>query len=213
MLKKLFISLLFLYQFQSHCQLIEPKHTFNIELGLPNSFTNKPFHQIMQGLVVMSPQYQYTMKFGLAFGVGVRYQYFQINQFKLPEFTTGGMHSFGAYFKLGYQKFFTEKFEFDGGIKVGYTQNMFKSNWLDTLDIKYYQVPAIFVEPIAKFSLLADERVSYGFFVAYAFQGFGFKPQMIGRDSFGYDTEKHNKVNSSFLTVGFCFSYYFKEKN
>ena len=35
-------------------QVIEPKHTFNVELGLPNGFTNEPFKNIMQGLVNFS---------------------------------------------------------------------------------------------------------------------------------------------------------------
>ena len=73
-------------------QVIEPKHTFNVELGLPNGFTNEPFKNIMQGLVNFSTYYQYDFKNHLTAGVGVRYGYFAINEFKVPKPVYGGMH-------------------------------------------------------------------------------------------------------------------------
>ncbi|NDB36439.1 MAG: hypothetical protein EB023_14110, partial [Flavobacteriia bacterium] len=47
--------------------------SFVLELGLPNSFVNGAFKNIMQGLVYVSPMYQYTLKSGLSFGAGVHY--------------------------------------------------------------------------------------------------------------------------------------------
>ena len=51
-------------------QSIDPDDSFTIELGLPNSFSNQPFKEIMQGLVCVSPYYQYAFKNGLAIGAG-----------------------------------------------------------------------------------------------------------------------------------------------
>ncbi|MFM2038767.1 MAG: hypothetical protein RL432_1706, partial [Bacteroidota bacterium] len=52
--------------------------SFVIELGLPNGFINAPFKNIMQGLVYVSPMYQYTLKSGISFGAGVHYSYFNV---------------------------------------------------------------------------------------------------------------------------------------
>ena len=62
-------------------QAIDPDDSFTIELGLPNSFVNKPFMSIMQGLVAVSPLYQYTLKNHLSFGLGLHYTYFAIDRY------------------------------------------------------------------------------------------------------------------------------------
>ncbi|MFM7387640.1 MAG: hypothetical protein ACKO5L_05730, partial [Bacteroidota bacterium] len=66
--------------------------SFVIELGLPNAFVNAPFKNIMQGLVYVSPMYQYTLKSGISFGAGVHYSYFNVNQFRINQKVYGGMH-------------------------------------------------------------------------------------------------------------------------
>jgi hypothetical protein len=84
---------------------IIPKHSFTIELGLPVGTSNKAFQSIMQGLVRISPYYQFTLKNHLAFGIGVNYNYFKVNPFRVPEKVTGGFHSAGGFVKVGYEKF------------------------------------------------------------------------------------------------------------
>lgn len=196
-----------------YAQQIEPKHTFNVELGLPNAMTNKPFGDFMQGLVNVAPYYQFRLKNSIAFGAGVRYAYFGVNQFKVPQKTIGGMHSFGTFVKVSHEKFHTDRFSTDLGVKVGYTQNYFSTNRNDTLNQNPYKVVSILIEPTAEFSLMADEQVSYSLIISYAFQGFAFKPNMIGLETFGgYDQSEFKRV-SSYLTVGFGFTYYFKDKN
>ena len=48
-------------------QGMEIDDSFTFEIGLPNSFVNKPFKDFMQGLVSVSPYYQYTLEKGFAF--------------------------------------------------------------------------------------------------------------------------------------------------
>lgn len=194
-------------------QQIEPKHTFNVELGLPNAMTNKPFGDYMQGLVNVAPYYQFRLKNSIAFGSGIRYAYFGVNQFKVLQKTLGGMHSFGAFLKVSHEKFHTDRFSTDLGVKFGYTQNYFVTNRNDSLNQNPYQVNSILIEPTAEFSLVADEQVAYSLIVSYAFQGFAYKPNMIGLQTLGgYDQSEFQRV-TSYLTIGFGFTYYFKDKN
>lgn len=206
------LTVLLIFGFSAAAQQIEPKHTFNVEIGLPNGMVNKPFGDYMQGLVNVAPYYQFCLKNHIAFGAGVRYAYFGVNQFRVPLKTLGGMHSFGAFLKVSHEKFYSEKFAADLGVKVGYTQNYFVTNRNDSLGQNPYQVNAFLVEPTAELSLLADEQVAYSLIISYAFQGFGFKPSMIGLEtSGGYEPAEFSRP-TSYLTVGFGFTYYFKEK-
>jgi hypothetical protein len=192
-------------------QTIEPKHTFNIELGLPNGFTNPAFKSIMQGLVNVSTYYQYDFKNHLTVGAGIRYSYFTINEFKVPSPVYGGVHAAGGFLKVGWQKFFSDRFATDFGFKVGYTQQFFDTDRNDTLGVNPLKVDCIYTEPSLGLILTADEQNSYRFFASYGFSGFGFKPSMIGLETFGgYDPADFNKV-TGVLIIGFGYTYYFKK--
>ncbi len=213
MVKYIVILFFSLSTLMSEAQVINPKHTFNIELGLPNGFVNKPFKNIMQGLVNVAPYYQYKLNKQLVVGLGIRYSYFAINEFKVSEPTYGGMHSGGVFLKVGWEKFHTDHFATEIGLKFGYTQNYFVSDRNDSLGLNARIVNSTYLEPSIGLILTADERSSYRLVVSYAFQGFGFRPDLIGLQTLGgYDPKDFNKV-TSFLIVGFGYTYYFKPKN
>ena len=193
-------------------QVIEPKHTFNVELGLPNGFTNEPFKNIMQGLVNFSTYYQYDFKNHLTAGAGIRYGYFAINEFKVPKPVYGGMHSTGAFLKVGWEKFINDRFAIDLGVKVGYSQHFFDTDRNDSAGLNPIQLNSVYIDPTLGLILTADEVSSYRLFISYASYGFGFKPSMIGLETFGgYDPAQFNKV-TGFLIVGFGYTFYFKSK-
>jgi hypothetical protein len=213
MQNKLFISFLLFLVMNTSAQTIEPKHTFNVELGLPNGFVNKPFKNIMQGLVNAELYYQYAFRNQIIIGAGVRYSYFAINEFKVPVPVYGGMHSGGVFLKAGWEKFHTDRFATDLSLKFGYTQNYFDTDRNDSIGGNPLQVNSTYLEPSVSFILTADETSSYRLIIGYGFQGFGYKPSMIGLETFGgYDPKEFDKT-TSFLIVGFGFTYYFKPKN
>lgn len=213
MVRNLYIVVFLCTLYTVKAQTVEPKHTFNLELGLPNGFTNKPFKDIMQGLVSVAPYYQYAFKNHLIVGAGVRYSYYAINEFKVPEPTYGGMHVGGTFIKVGYEKFHNDRFATDLGVKIGYTQTYFDTDRNDTLNQNPYQVNSFYVEPTIGLILMADEQSSYRLFVSYAFQGFNFRPSMIGLETFGgYDQKEFDKTATT-LIVGFGYTHYFKPKN
>jgi hypothetical protein len=194
--------------------IIDPKHSFTLELGLPNSFTNKAFRQIMQGLVHASPYYQYAFKNGFALGVGGRYSYFAINEFRVPSKVYGGFHSFGGFVKVGHEKFYSSLFAVDAGLKIGFCQNMFYSDLLRSKEIDHVYKPNFYLEPNVGLILAASETDTYRLSIGYSFLGSSFRPSDIGYDSnetIGYSNDDL-KGMSSFLTVGFGYTHHFNGK-
>lgn len=197
----------------SVAQEITPKYTFNVELGLPIAIANEPFDAVMQGLVGVSSYGQYTTPFHLNIGIGARYSLFTINQFKVPVPLNGSVHTGAGFIKIGYDKFLTDRFAIDFGVKVGYSIN---SADVKELDVDGKQVArynnkndAVLIEPNLGLILSADEKNSYRFFLGYNILGYGFSPGFIGLESnSGWDPTAYNKL-TQFLLIGFGYTYYF----
>ncbi len=193
-------------------QDMEIDDSFVFELGLPNGFVNAPFKNIMQGVVYVSPMYQYTLRSGLMFGAGVHYSYFNINQFRINQKISGGMHNGAAFIKLGHEKFWTPSLATDIGVKAGFAQTAFVTDTLKSMGITYNSKQSAYIEPNIGICLAADVNASFRLTIGYAFYGFGYKPWDIGINSdLGYSTSDLNKV-SSYLIVGFGYSRYFNGK-
>jgi hypothetical protein len=193
-------------------QDMEIDDSFVFELGLPNGFVNAPFKNIMQGVVYVSPMYQYTLRSGLMFGAGVHYSYFNINQFRINQKISGGMHNGAAFIKLGHEKFWTPSLATDIGVKAGFAQTAFVTDTLKSMGITYNSKQSAYIEPNIGICLAADVNASFRLTIGYAFYGFGFKPWDIGINSdLGYSASELNKL-SSYLIVGFGYSRYFNGK-
>jgi len=211
---KYYLLYLFLGSFFLFGQKVKPHDdSFTFDLGLPNAFVNEPFKDIMQGLVSATPTYQYRMPSGFAYGVGVQYTYFAINEFRLPEKVYGGMHTGAAFLKLGYEKFFNEIIGIDAGLRVGYLQSYMRSDaLLANNNERFRMTQATYFEPMISLVMAVDVNSSYRFTVGYPVYGFNFTPGMIGvQNNLGYNPADFNKT-ASFLTVGFGWSFYFNGK-
>jgi hypothetical protein len=207
-----FICLCSLLNSSLFSQEIDPDDSFTLEISLPNAMNNKPYKTIMQGLVQSSAQYQYTLKNGLSFGTGLHYSYFAINEFRVPSKVYGGIHTAAAYVKLGHEKFWSERFGTDFGVKMGYLQSYTVSDLLKTKGIPYNFIEGAYIEPCIGLVLTADVNCSYRLNIGYPIYGYGFTPWMIGIDSnIGYDPNDYSKP-SSLLSVGFAYTYYFNGK-
>ncbi|MCH2223812.1 MAG: hypothetical protein MK066_03505 [Crocinitomicaceae bacterium] len=215
MMRKVIYSLVFCLCFYTStvAQKINPKYTFNVELGLPVSVTNPLFGDVMQGLVNVSPYAQYSFPFHFHFGAGVKYSYFTINEFSVPEPRLGGVHSAGGFLKLGWDKFHSDRFATDLGVKMGYNQSFFSSYQSKGVNVVNVQVGSSLIEATVGFVLTSDEQNSYRWIIGYGVQGKGFQPEHIGLSSNGgYDPASFNTV-TSYLLVGFGYTHYFKGKN
>lgn len=213
---KLFFVLFFVFSLNvSNSQgIIEPKHSFTIELGLPNSVSNKLFREIMQGLVHVSPYYQYAMKNGIAFGIGGRYSYFAINEFRVPSKVYGGNHSYGGFVKIGHEKFYSSIFALDIGVKMGFNQNTYYSDLLRSKEIDQINKPNFYLEPNLGLILASSEVDTYRLSLGYSFLGYSFRQSDIGFDEstdIGY-SEGDKVPRSTFFTIAFGYTHHFNGK-
>jgi hypothetical protein len=185
-----------------------PSGSFKVELGLPNNATNNAFRELMQGLVVVTPSYQHTFDNTFSIGAGLRYAYFNVNQFKNNAGISGGMHMTGVFGKIGVEKFYGN-FGVDYGVRIGYAMNFSTTNAIqDSLGGPYISDGG-FVEPTLGLSLMSTENSSFRLALSYAFHAFIFKPEHIGLDEFsGLNPDKLD-VLSTYFTIGFGYSYYF----
>jgi hypothetical protein len=192
--------------------VIKPKHTLNVVLGLPNTTINKPYESIMKGVVDANVYYQYHLPFALVVGGGFRFIHYKINEFKVPEKLDGVMHAFGPFFKIGYEKFYTKRFAFDASIKIGYEWNFVVTDLNKTRRGGAYQFDAGFVEPTIGFILSAANQSSFRLTIGYTIQGYSFKPSMLGTYLQGGWEQKEFTKTAQFITFGLGYTYYIGKK-
>jgi hypothetical protein len=193
---------------------MEPKYTFNVELGMPVPTSNKSFSGIMKGVFCLSPYFQYRLPNSLAFGAGLQYTYLQINPFKVPasEPAVGGLHGGGAFVKVSHEKFHGDQFATDFGVKFGYTQTYFITDLNETKLGKPLMVNSVTISPMLGLILSVDEFSSYRFTLGYSLQGYGFSPHRLGiSTNGGYDVASFEKP-TQYLVFGFGFTHYFKKQ-
>jgi|TARA_R110000737_G_scaffold164641_2_gene192306 hypothetical protein len=193
-------------------QNINPRASFQVNIGLPVNTTNKAFKGIMQGLVNGSTHFQYTLDNTLCFGLGVNYSYFTLNEFKVSEKIKGGLQMGSLFAKLGQEKFHTSNFGTDIGIKAGYNFSVFNSDSLTSQGNRNEISRNFYIEPQVGIMLTMDENTSIKLAVGYVFQDFGFSPSLMGLSSNnGFDSANFNKI-TQYLTIGFGYTHYFKTR-
>ncbi len=198
----------------------EPKHTFTVEVGMPVPLANKAFKWVMKPEVAVSPYYQYRLPNSLTFGIGAQYAYWQINKYREPSSqpAQGGIHTVGGFVKVGHEKFHNDRFATDVGVKFGYNQTYFITDYNTKLYGKPQQTMSASVTPTLAFILNVDEFSSYRFTIGYAFQGYPFSNQRLGVTENSGSTDGSvlypTKTVTQYLVVGFGFTHYFsKNKN
>ncbi|MFT7344960.1 MAG: hypothetical protein ACI9XP_001553 [Lentimonas sp.] len=185
--------------------------SFQVHVGLPVSIQNESFKGVMQGLVTTSMHYQYTLKSGLSFGLGGNYTYFTINNFKINEPILGGIQMPSGFFKLGYEKFYSQTFGIDIGIKGGYGLNIIKSEVGKSNDLRTInsQSQGAYMEPMASVILVGEESDAFKFHIGYVFNEFAFRPSRLGLISEQGFPEDSFGTSNQYLTVGFAYVHYF----
>ena len=211
-----FICFIFLFflngSFQLNAQEITPDDSFTFDLCLPNATGNQAFQKVMIGLVHASAHYQYAFKSGLYLGTGVHYSYFSINEFRLQPKVYVGIHSGAAFLKTGHEKFWSERFGTDIGLRAGWVRSYVNSDALAALNMSPQIREGLYLEPNISLILTSDVNQSFRLTLGYPFYGYPFSPELIGAEgNLGYDPAEFLK-NSSFFSAGFGYTYYFNGK-
>jgi hypothetical protein len=196
----------------SFAQEIDPDDSFTIDLCLPNAFQNQAYQNIMQGLVHASMHYQIAYKNGIYAGLGTHYSYFSINEFRVTPKIYGGIHSAAAFLKTGHEKFWSERFGTDIGLRLGWVRSFVFSDALSELNLNPLVREGFYMEPNIALILTSDVNQSFRLTIGYPIYGYGFSPELIGIEgNMGYNPAEF-AVNSGFLSVGFGYTYYFNGK-
>jgi hypothetical protein len=209
---RFFFVFFFTCSLQLKAQEITPDDSFTFDLCLPNAVSNAPFQKIMQGLVHASTHYQYALSSGLYFGAGVHYSYLAINEFRVQPKVYGGIHSGAVFLKAGHEKFWSERFGTDIGLRAGWVRSYVVSDALEELQKSPQIREGLYIEPNISLILTSDVNQSFRLCIGYPIYGYAFSPQLIGIEgNMGYDP-KDFEGNSSYLSVGFGYTYYFNGK-
>jgi hypothetical protein len=212
-MRTLILSVAILFSFELVAQeLFKPSHSLKVDMGLPVSQGNKPYKSIMQGLFNISTYYQYTLPFGLNFGAGGNFNYFTVNEFRLPGKVSGGITTFGGFGKIGFEKFFTPKIAVDFGIKGGYSYSFSKTSAAIEKIGKAHEYDAPYIEPMVNLYLMADEQSGFSLSIGYMFRGVKFNASHIMVDEIaGYEPKEFGGI-THFFVFGFGYTYYFGNK-
>jgi hypothetical protein len=193
-------------------QEITPDDSFTFDLCLPNAVSNAPFQKIMQGLVHSSAHYQYALSSGLYLGTGAHYSYLAINEFRVTPKIYGGIHSAAVFLKTGHEKFWSERFGTDIGLRAGWVRSYVVSDALEEVQQSPRIREGLYIEPNISLILTSDVNQSFRLSIGYPIYGYAFSPQLIGIEgNMGYDPADF-EGNSSYLSVGFGYTYYFNGK-
>jgi hypothetical protein len=186
----------------------QPAGSFKAEIGLANNMSNAAFRDLMQGLFNITAGYQYTLPSSLSLGVGVRHNYFAVNQFKNNIDLTGGIHFGGVYGKIGIERYYGQ-FGIDIGVRAGYNMMFSMTNRCKEQN----EGPSIFdggfIEPVINLGLLADERSSFYLNLTYAIHTFKFQPFHVCEETFSAYSEKGLNSITTYFVIGFGYSFYF----
>lgn len=198
---------------QFYSQETNKKSSFTVEVAMPPVFSNESFKGVVKPIVYVSPFYQHRVKGSFALGFGVHYTYWQLNQFKVPvsEPVKGGINNLGVFIKPSFEKFYSDLFGLDFGVKVGYSQTYFNTDFNDSLSAGAQMVESLHIAPTVGFIFNNEEEGdAYRFTLGYHIQGISYNPSRLGVSTFsGYDPAKFSNP-LGYLVVGFGYTHYFK---
>ncbi len=199
----------------SQTKTFDPTGALSIDLGIPAQGKNYAFGHVMEGLFNGGVGYQYNVYQGLTLGVGMKYSFFLINSFAINNADWGGgLHLPAVSFKLGYEKFTTERISLNASVRMGYSFMISANDSCRTSLGGPYVQQTMFVEPQLEVVLLTDKSSSDGFSMVLGynmyFQDFG--PEFLCMDKFpGLEPEDSEGI-TRFLSIGFGYRYYMGRK-
>lgn len=215
MIKRLYILvvvLLFFSHQKTFGQYLDPKGSFSVDIGIPTAQQNKAFSKVLEGLFNGGVGYQYNVYKGISVGGGVKYSYFINNRFALNKTVgKGGMHIPAVYAKVSYEKFTTDRFSFNLGVRFGYS-DMISFNDSTRVNLgKPYYIQTFFIEPQIELLMTSDSNEPNGFslVLGYNFYFEEYGTEFLARQQFiGFLPEWSNGY-TRFFSLGFGYRHYF----
>lgn len=210
-------TILLLGATNSHAQekTFQPTGSISIDMGIPAKGKNVSFGNVMNGLFNGGITYQYNVFGGLTLGIGAKYSFFVINPFALNNANWGGgLHVPSVHAKLGYERFITERFSLNVGMRAGYSMMVSANDSCKAHNNGPYTESTFFLEPQIELLLLTSKNASGGFsfVLGYDFLFTEFGPRYLCIQNIPNSVEEHYQGITRFLSIGFGYRYYMGRK-
>jgi len=191
---------------------IQPKGSLTVDIGIPTNERNGAFDNVLEGLFNGGIGYQHNIHEGLTIGAGLKYSFFINDRFALNQTAgPGAMHIPAVYAKVGFEKFTTDRFSFNFGVRGGYS-SMIVVNDSNSVSIGGpYIDESFFVEPQLELLVTSDKGEPNGFslVLGYAIYFSEFNSKFISRDKFIGLLPEDSIGFTRFFSLGFGFRHYF----
>jgi len=196
----------------SQSMTIQPKGSLTVDIGIPTNERNGAFDNVLEGLFNGGIGYQHNIHEGLTIGAGLKYSFFINDRFALNQTAgPGAMHIPAVYAKVGFEKFTTDRFSFNFGVRGGYS-SMIVVNDSNSVSIGGpYIDESFFVEPQLELLVTSDKGEPNGFslVLGYAIYFSEFNSKFISRDKFIGLLPEDSIGFTRFFSLGFGFRHYF----
>lgn len=215
--KIVFLSLLFVQCVISNAQgsSYQPKASFTVDIGIPTKEKNFAFNTVLEGLFNGGVGYQYNIYKGLTVGAGAKYSFFINDRFALGSSVgKGGLHIPSVFFKVGYEKFTTDRFSYTVSARGGYA-NLISINDSSKVNLgKAFSESSFFIEPQLELLMTTEKNSpnAFSLMLGYAIYFVEYRPEYLSRTYFKNLAIEDSHGFTRFFSFGFGYRYYFKVK-
>jgi hypothetical protein len=194
-------------------------HALKVELGLPITQTNKAYKEFTQGIGYTNINYQYRLfkndKVSPIMGLGISSNYMMVQNFKINNFNSGGLLSYGGFGKIGVEIRHDENIFVDYHVKGGYyfmhSRNKQGTTTNESLFIRDFQ--HFYIEPGINFTVMVNETSGFSFNTSYTFRDMKFKAHHLAIAELpGFVTANLNGI-ASHLNFAFGYTLYINKKS
>jgi len=191
------------------------KHGLVVNLGIPNVQTNRAFKDFVQGVVFANLNYQYRIlgneTYSPTAGIGFSSSYLDVENFKIVGLNEGGLFSYGAYAKLGFESILSENMIMEFDTQFGYFF-MQSSNLQTPQNIQFRSSHQhLFIQPGINYTLMVDERQGFSFNISWTLRDMRFNAYHLMVDELpGFSNISLNGL-SSHINFGFGYKVFLQK--
>ena len=176
-----------------------------IDFKLPTPVQNKSFRYLVDGIGDFSLSWQRPFAGSLVLGAGASYTYFTVDGRQSPELTDGVINQAGAFVRLGYQPYLSDRIFANFGLQGGYSIMTLKSDvCAQAHQLGDETVAAPLIEPSAGLFLLSQDNMAFGLILSYRFTSSEFDPAVLCLDRLNHvitDSDKSGAYQT--FSIGF----------
>lgn len=192
-----------------------PKFSIRGNFGIPKIISSKQYRHSFSGVITGDANVNYKLFSNFFIGAGYNYTYFKCQKYfrdPLKDNLNTTLQLQGAYLKLGYDYFFSNKGFATFSVNMGYSISQYKSvrYKFDSLQGKYpTKLTSAFIEPMIGLYFIVDPNFAIGGHLSYNYNLSSFNPlnpQFNEWGPYGYK-DLSNNWNMSMITLGFGFYY------